>query len=89
MGNPWRWCDGSSDPVDGARRNIDTVQQRNARELDFATSRSEAVLAPEYEITIYDPLQVMIDCEALDEAAEVPTGTHFNDYVRRNAKPTS
>ncbi len=87
MGHPWRWFDGSRDPVDGARRNVEPLQERDPRELDF--NLDEPVVSVEYEITIVNPLQVLIDCQELDEAAGVPPGTHFNEYCRRIAKPTS
>lgn len=82
----WNWADGSSDPLDGALallREADQVRDPRLRE------HPQICMSDEVEITIENPLDVMLRCEALDEELGCERGTHFEQFIAANLTSTS
>lgn len=86
MGERFRWYDGGADdPLDHkGNRSVEPDQQPDPR----PEGRDRAVVAVEVEVVLQDPLQILLDCEAADEALGCETGTHFNEYCSRISRPT-
>jgi hypothetical protein len=87
MGERFRWFGGGGDdPLDhGRNTGVEPDQQPDPR----PEGRDRAVVAAEVEFTLQDPLQILLNCEAEDEAMGCAPGTHFNEHCRRISKPTT
>lgn len=75
------WYEGSSDPLCQARSlTFEPDQSPDPRQFGRRVE-----LAVEIDITIQDPVRILMECEQLDEEQNVEKGTNFNQFIQLNS----
>lgn len=83
-----RWWEGSSDPLDSAVHLSDLAGPPDPRKLDVPIAQQQVVsVTAEAPVECRDPLEILADCEDLDEQEGCERGAHLEEYIAAHSQP--